>query len=75
MKVNVTLYGGGNETYKKLCGHPTGYDAVSYTHLVFDYGLKSDLADITHGAGMFQNDNLFNQNVEDVYKRQGKGNI
>lgn len=38
--------------------------AVSNDVYVFDYGLKSDLADITHGAGMFQNDNLFNQNVE-----------
>ena len=27
-KMNITLYGGGNETYKKLCGHPTGYDAA-----------------------------------------------
>lgn len=38
--------------------------AVSNDVYVFDYGLKSDLADTTHGVGMFQNDNLFNQNVE-----------
>ncbi len=38
--------------------------AVSDDVYVFDYGLKSDLADTSHGAGMFQNDNLFNQNVE-----------
>ena len=28
-RINITLYGGGNETYKKLCGHPTGYDAAT----------------------------------------------
>lgn len=27
-RVNVTLYGGSNETYRRLCGHPTGYDAA-----------------------------------------------
>lgn len=27
-KINITLYGGGNDTYKKLCGHSTGYDSV-----------------------------------------------
>lgn len=39
--------------------------AVSDDVYVFDYGLKSDLADTSHGAGMFQNDNLFNQYVTD----------
>ena len=39
--------------------------AVSNDVYVFDYGLKSDLADTSHGAGMFQNDNLFNKNVPD----------
>ena len=39
--------------------------AVSNDVYVFDYGLKSDLADTTHGVGMFQNDNLFNKNVPD----------
>ena len=29
MKVNVTLYGGNNETYRRLCGHPTGFDAAT----------------------------------------------
>ena len=28
-KVSVTLYGGGNDTYNRLCGHPTGYDAAT----------------------------------------------
>lgn len=27
-KVNITLYGSSNETYARLCGHPTGYDAA-----------------------------------------------
>lgn len=45
MKVNVTLYGGGNETYKKLCGHPTGYDAATKA------------IDLMHDAGIFLNIN------------------
>ncbi len=28
-RINITLYGGGNETYKRLCEHPTGYDAAT----------------------------------------------
>jgi radical SAM protein with 4Fe4S-binding SPASM domain len=28
-KVSVTLYGGSNETYRRLCGHPTGFDAAT----------------------------------------------
>lgn len=28
-KINITLYGGGNDTYKKLCGHPKGFDAAT----------------------------------------------
>ena len=28
MRMNVTLYGSSNDTYKRLCGHPTGYDAA-----------------------------------------------
>lgn len=28
-KINVTLYGRDNETYRKLCGHPKGYDAAT----------------------------------------------
>lgn len=35
---------------------------------VFDYGLKSDLADTTHGNGMFQNDNLFIDGVDTTAK-------
>lgn len=28
-KVSVTLYGGSNETYRRLCGHPSGFDAAT----------------------------------------------
>ena len=28
-RINVTLYGGSNETYRRLCMHPTGYDAAT----------------------------------------------
>lgn len=28
-KVNVTIYGGSNETYQRLCGHPAGFDAAT----------------------------------------------
>jgi radical SAM protein with 4Fe4S-binding SPASM domain len=28
MKVNVTVYGGSNDTYRRLCGHSTGFDAM-----------------------------------------------
>ena len=28
VRMNVTLYGSSNETYKRLCGHPAGYDAA-----------------------------------------------
>lgn len=27
-KVSVTLYGGSNDTYHRLCGHPKGFDAT-----------------------------------------------
>lgn len=27
-KINVTLYGGTNDTYRRLCGHPKGFDAA-----------------------------------------------
>ena len=29
VKINVTLYGGSNDTYARLCGHPTGFDAAT----------------------------------------------
>lgn len=29
MRVNVTLYGGSNETYERLCGNPRGYDQAT----------------------------------------------
>lgn len=44
-KLNITLYGGGNETYKKLCGHPTGYDAATKA------------IDMLNEAGIFMNIN------------------
>lgn len=28
-QVNVTLYGGSNDTYHRLCGHPAGFDAAT----------------------------------------------
>lgn len=28
-KVNVTLYGASNDTYRRLCGHPNGFDAAT----------------------------------------------
>lgn len=28
-RVNVTLYGGSNDTYKQLCGHPKGFDVAA----------------------------------------------
>ena len=28
-KISVTLYGGSNDTYHRLCGHPTGFDAAT----------------------------------------------
>ncbi|MEE1196656.1 MAG: radical SAM protein [Lachnospiraceae bacterium] len=56
MKVNITLYGGGNETYKKLCGHPTGYDAAT------------NAIDMLKEAGIFVNINasFTRYNLEDM---------
>lgn len=45
IKMNITLYGGGNETYKRLCGHPTGYDAATKA------------IDMLNEAGIFMNIN------------------
>lgn len=51
----------------KVKGTITVYSyAMSDDVYVFDYGLKSDLADTTHGVGMFQNDVLFNSNVTTI---------
>lgn len=62
-KEYIASYTGKNEK-GDVSGIITVYSyAVSNDVYVFDYGLKSDLADTTHGVGMFQNDNLFNQNV------------
>lgn len=56
MKVNVTLYGGGNDTYKRLCGHPTGFDAATRA------------VDLMKEAGIFVNINssFTRYNVEDM---------
>lgn len=35
---------------------------------VFDYGLESDLADTTYDNGLFQNDNLYIEDVETIAK-------
>lgn len=29
-KINITMYGASNETYKRLCNSPNGYDKVTY---------------------------------------------
>lgn len=61
-----TAYYTGKNVNGDVSGTITVYSyAVSNDVYVFDYGLKSDLADTTHGVGMFQNDNLFNKNVPD----------
>lgn len=60
------VYKGTTPDKGNFTGKITVYSyAVSNDVYVFDYGLKSDLADTTHGAGMFQNDNLFNKYVTD----------
>ena len=39
-KINVTLYGDSNETYRRLCGHPAGYDAaIRAVDLLLDAGI------------------------------------
>lgn len=55
-KVNVTLYGGGNETYRRLCGHPTGFDAAARA------------VDLMKEAGIFVNINtsFTKYNIEDM---------
>lgn len=43
-KVNITLYGGNNDTYKKLCGHSAGYDAaVSAIDLLQEAGIALEI--------------------------------
>lgn len=55
-KINVTLYGGSNETYERLCRNPKGFDQATR-------GI-----DLLHQAGIFVNINAsFTQyNVEDM---------
>ncbi len=55
-KINITLYGGGNDTYKKLCGHPRGFDAATRA------------IDMLQEAGIFVNINasFTRYNLEDM---------
>lgn len=55
-KINITLYGGGNDTYKKLCGHPKGFDAATKA------------IDMLQEAGIFLNINasFTRYNLEDM---------
>lgn len=55
-KVNVTLYGGSNETYQRLCGHPFGFDAAARA------------IDLMKEAGIFVNINssYTRYNVDDM---------
>lgn len=55
-KVNVTLYGGRNDTYKRLCGHPRGFDAAARA------------VDMMKEAGIFVNINssFTRYNVDDM---------
>ena len=56
MKVNVTVYGGSNDTYRRLCGHSNGFDAMKQ-------GVER-----LRQAGIFVNLNasFTNYNVEDI---------
>ncbi|MDO4333702.1 MAG: hypothetical protein Q4C58_13590, partial [Eubacteriales bacterium] len=52
---------------KKVTGKVTVYTYHTSNDIyVFDYGLKSDLADVSHGDGMFQNDFVFNDDAQKV---------
>lgn len=40
-RINITLYGGSNETYERLCGVPQGFDQVTRAvRLLADNGLR-----------------------------------
>ncbi len=55
-KINVTVYGGSNETYHRLCGHPTGFDTMRRG------------VELLQEAGIFVNLNasFTNYNIEDM---------
>ena len=56
---------GENETSRLVTGTVTVYTfKASNDVYVFDFGLKSDLADTEYGNGLFQNDILFNDYVD-----------
>ena len=55
-KVNVTVYGGSNETYRRLCGHSTGFDAMRRgVELLLQAGIFVHL-----------NTSLTNYNIDDL---------
>ena len=58
-------YSGTRTDGKSVKGTATVYTFKANNDIyVFDYGLKSDLADISHGSGLFENDVLFSQKVD-----------
>ena len=60
-------YSGTRTDGKSVKGTATVYTFKANNDIyVFDYGLKSDLADISHGSGLFENDVLFSQKVADT---------
>lgn len=62
-------YTGKKDNGVGVSGKVTVYTyALTDDVYVFDYGLKSDLADTTHDNGMFQNDNLYIENVDTTAK-------
>lgn len=41
IRINITLYGGSNESYEKLCGDPCGFDKVRRgVKLLADHGIR-----------------------------------
>ncbi len=65
----------GNPTTRLVTGTVTIYTFKAYDDVyVFDYGLKSDLADTASGNGLFQNDILFNENVTTIASFTGLKN-
>ena len=66
-KYTFTYSGTRESDGKSVKGTATVYTFKANNDIyVFDYGLKSDLADISHGSGLFENDVLFSQKVADT---------
>lgn len=66
---------GDNGATRRVTGTVTVYTFKAYDDVyVFDYGLKSDLADTASGNGLFQNDILFNENVTTIASFTGLKN-